>query len=52
MSNYYEINENDTGDYSLFNNTNVPKKSVKNQKTKNMNRKSQKVNTFPCRWTC
>ena len=28
-------------------NTNVPKKSVKNQKTKNMNRKSQKVNTFP-----
>ena len=52
MSNYYEINENDTGDYSLLNNTNVPKKSVKNQKTKNMNRKSQKVNTFPMAWTC
>ena len=54
MSQYYEINENDTGDYSLLNNTNTAKKSsVKIQKnTKDTNKKSQKVNTFPMAWTC
>ena len=51
MSQYYEINENDTGDYTLLNNINKAKKSS-SKNPKNTNKKSQKVNTFPMAWTC
>ena len=53
MSMYYEINENDTGDYTLLKNTASSKNpTIKNPKNVQSKKSSQKVNTFPMAWTC
>ena len=49
---YYEINENDTGDYTLLKNTASSNTTIKKPKNVQSKKSSQKVNTFPMAWTC
>ena len=52
MPMYYEINDNDTGDYTLLKDT-VPSKNHSKKKPKMaQSKQSQQVNNFPMAWTC